>query len=257
MVIGVLALAGAVSASAPASAQFWGGGFFPLPPPPFEGGGVIPPRIVASIVHSQGFRLTQYPARRGNRIIALGVDDRGQMMRFVLDAHDGAILRTSPIGAPRPPGYIGGDAYAYGSPAYGAPDVDQPRKKPKVKTAAKHPAPLPHAAPASPASPPSQATQAPTPVSPVAPAVPPAAAIPPTPSVATTPPASPEAPPPNVRPAPDAQPADIGPKIVPVKPAAEAKAPEPEAWDTEAQPKAPAVTPDQANTMPPERHEDK
>ena len=42
---------------------------------------------------------------------------------------------------------------------------------------------------------------------------------------------------------------------------AEARAPEPEAWDTEAQPKAqqaaPLVTPEQANSMAPERHEDK
>lgn len=288
IVAGVVSIAGVAAGSAPAAAQFWGGGWFaPIPVPGIMPGppaaDAIPVRMVARIVAAQGFRLTDYPVRRGNRIIALGVDQRGQMMRFVIDAYDGAVLRASLVGAPRPPGYIGNpDTYAYGGPAYGAPDAREPldaapkqKRKPKVKTAAKPPAPLPHAAPASPAAPPSQATQAPAPLTPVAPATvstppaAPAAATPPAaapaaPAVATPVPAKPEpappvvaAPPPDVRPAPDAQPsADIGPKVVPVKPT-EAKAPEPDSWDTEAQPKTPNVTPDQANTMPPERHEDK
>lgn len=281
IVAGVVSVAGMAGLAAPASAQFWGGGWFapiPMPGPmSADPGAAIPVRMVARIVAAQGFRLTDYPVRRGNRVIALGVDGRGQMMRFVIDAYDGAVLRTALVGAPRPPGYIGNpDTYAYGAPAYGVPAAREPldtapkqKRKPKVKTAAKPPAPLPQAAPASPAAPPSQATQAPAPVTPAAPATvstpspAPAATTPP--AVAAPVPAKPAepaapvvaAPPPDVRPAPDAQPsADIGPKVVPVRPT-EAKAPEPDSWDTEAQPKTPIVTPDQANTMQPERHEDK
>ena len=296
IVAGAVSVAGMAGLSAPASAQFWGGGWFgpiPIPgPAPADSGAAIPVRMVARIVAAQGFRLTDYPVRRGNRVIALGVDGRGQMMRFVIDAYDGAVLRASLVGAPRPPGYIGNpDTYAYGAPAYGVPEAREPleaapkpKAKPKVKTAAKPPATLPHAAPASPATPPSQATHAPAPVTPSAPvtapatvstppvapappaaatSTPPAPAAPAAPAVVAPVPATPVAPPvavappPDVRPAPDAQPsADIGPKVVPVKPT-EAKAPEPDSWDTEAQPKTPNVTPDQANTMPPERHEDK
>ena len=197
VVLGAISFSGVVSVTAPASAQFFGPWFGPRAVP-IERDEVIPPRLVARIVHAQGFRMTDYPSRRGDRIIALGVDDRGQVRRFVLDAYDGAIVNTSLIGAPRPPGYIGGDRGAY---AYGAPDIDQPieaapkpKRKPKVKTAAKHPAPLPQAAPASPEAPPSQATQAPPSVAP-APSTP-AAAVPaatPAPPVAATPPATPPA----------------------------------------------------------------
>ena len=254
----VVAIAAGLSgfANVPASAQFigpwggWDGGWFGSfgPPPMMEPPGVLPIRVVARVLHSRGYRLTDAPARRGGRIYALAIDDYGRLSSVVLDAYTGAFLRAGPVAAG-----IGG--------------IEGPgaKPKPRVKTAARPAsAPLPGAVPASPALPPSQATQPPAVVTPVPPP-PPAAAAPTPPAASTAPVVAPLAPkvtPPveaavPVRPAPDAQPADVGPKVVPVKPQGEAKAPPPPAeWDTEAPPKAGNVTPEQANKMPAEMHKD-
>ena len=241
------------STAAPASALFFGPGWFGggYGPPPVEPGGVLPLRVVARILHSQGFRLTDYPALRGPRIYALAVDNYGRLSSVVLDAFSGSILRVAPVAR---------NAYAYGGPGAvdGAPaDVDAPiapaKPKPRVRTAARPPViPLPGAAPATPASPPSQASRPPVLVTPAAP--PPTTATAPTTPAVAAPPANAALPP---RPAPDAQPADIGPKVVPVKPTGEAKAsPPPADYDTEAAPRAGTVTPEEANRMAPEQHKD-
>ncbi len=256
----VMAIAAGLSgiASVPAAAQFvggwggswggWDGGWVGSygPPPVMEPGGILPMRVVARVLHSRGYRLTDAPARRGGRIYALATDDYGRLSSVVLDAYSGAFLRAGPVAGPG--------------------DIDAPgaKPKPRVKTAARPaPAPLPGAVPASPPPPPSQALQ-PTAVTPV-PTPPPAAAAPVPPAAATAPvvvPVAPKIAPPAAaaipaRPAPDAQPADVGPRVIPVKPQGEAKAPPPAAdWDTEAAPKAGNVTPEQANKLAPEVHKD-
>lgn len=232
-----VALAGAASfaalfSAAPASAQFFGLFDAFRGPPVVVRQGVIPPRMVAAILRAQGFALVEAPMRRGDRIIALGEDERGQVMRFVIDAFDGAVIRTALVGAPRPPGFIGGEprAYAYRGPGPGviynepvepdprfappAPGSPAPsaRPKPKPKVAAKPPAssrpdPVqpkaepasPPAEAASPSAPPSQATKAPEPVAPAAPPAtakeepkPAASSVPP--PVAARPVETPEAP---------------------------------------------------------------
>ena len=292
-VLGALAAGGMAGLTSPASAQFFGGGGGGLWGGPVYRQAVIPPRFVAAILRGQGFQLADMPVRRGPNIIALGTDGRGQVARFVLDAYDGEVIRMAFVGATRPPGYAGrSNGYAYGGP--GAQDfapppaprldapLDRPRAKPRVRTATKTPAPLPHAAPASPAPAPSIATRPPeTPVKPLA-ATPvdktlldrtPVATTPPldktsadktpanktpdnkTPAATASVPVAPVAPQTSI--APDAQPKDIGPKVVPVKPA-EARGPDtppPAAdWDTEAPAKT--VTPEEANKMAPERHPD-
>ena len=291
-----VALAGTAS---PASAQFfgggmWGGGMWGNPPMwggPVYRERVIPPRFVAVILRGQGYRLAEAPVRRGETIVALGMDRQGMLARFLLGAYDGSVLRVVPLGAPRPSSAAQG--YASGGPEAVESDMRRdepvrPKLKPKVKTATRSPAPLPHAAPASPQRPPSLATRPPADL--VAPASPgvatptvatpgatsspvvssPVVSPPVASPVAVTPPALPvtaSAPPatspaPQTPAAPDAQPrdvssGDVGPKVVPVRPA-EARGPDtpppPAAWDTEAAPKI--VTPAEANSMAPERHPD-
>ncbi len=250
---GAVVTIGTAMAATPASAQFFGG-LFGGPAPGYEDA-IIPPVTVARILRGEGYRMIDMPVRRGMRIIAMGEDGRGQMMRFIIDGRDGQVIRTALIGAPRPPGYIGGDHMAYGQPdryepapqlapdQLGLPPAAKPKPKPHVKTAARPPLALPKAAPASPTPPPSQAVKPPEPVTP---AIQPAETTPasPTPPVAvTTPAAAPE-----TRPAPDAQPADIGPKAVPVAPA-QARAPE-VAPPVSAEPQVPIAAP--APPAPPE-----
>jgi hypothetical protein len=107
----IIGLAGGLTllgASAPAQAQFfgsWWGGWHSEPGP--YAAAPIPPRRVASIVASEGFALSAPPQRRGDVILADGVDRQGQHMRFVIDAYDGEILRGRVAGPPRPPALIG------------------------------------------------------------------------------------------------------------------------------------------------------
>jgi hypothetical protein len=188
LIAGMLACAGVSIAATPASAQFFGW---------FDGGPavedtIIPPAAVSGILRSEGYRLMAAPVRHGNRIIAVGQDGRGQMMRFVIDGHDGDVIRASLIGPPRPPGYVPGrPAVAWGAPetspglfetpdappASALPAPPKAKAKPKVTTAARHAPALPKAAPASPAPAPSEAARAPAPVvAPTVPANPPAEA---------------------------------------------------------------------------------
>ena len=225
-------------AAAPASAQFFGGGFFGGGPfygrPVYNGPVVVdelddvpmsrdlaprglPPRAVARIVNARGYQLTAAPMRAGERIIAQAADPSGRQVRFVIDAYDGSVLRLLPLDGARVA------ALPEGSGAQGLPGAqidkflpDDRPLLPKPK-AAKPRAAKPIAKPPVNAALPQAVKPIETPV--VAPAAPPVAATPvPAPSEATRVPAPIEQPATAAAPAPRA--ADIGPRVIPVTPAA-------------------------------------
>ncbi len=55
-------------------------------------------RDVAAILARHGYRLVGPLQDHGDRIVASGVDPRGQMARFVVDPEEGEILRSWPVG---------------------------------------------------------------------------------------------------------------------------------------------------------------
>ena len=55
-------------------------------------------RDVAAILARFGYRLVGPLRDHGDRIVASGVDPRGQMARFVVDSEEGEILRSWPVG---------------------------------------------------------------------------------------------------------------------------------------------------------------
>jgi hypothetical protein len=118
-------------------------GFYPpygyYPPPPSIGPEPEPEpepepglsrRDVAAILARHGYRLVGPLQDHGDRIVASGVDARGQMARFVVDPDEGEILRSWPVGpafghggpdegfaVPEPYGPVGrGDLGSYGRP---------------------------------------------------------------------------------------------------------------------------------------------
>ena len=225
-------------AAAPASAQFFGGGFFGQGPyygrPVFNGPVVvdelddvpnsrgfeprdlgprgIPPRAIARIVNARGYQLTAAPMRAGDRIVAQAADPSGRRARFVIDAYDGALLRVVAIDGAR----------VAALPDDGLPSAQidkflpndrplMPKPKPPKPRAAK-----PLAKPPVNAALPQAVKPVETPV--IAPAAPVAATPVPAPSEATRAPAPVEQPATATVPAPRA--ADIGPKVISVAPTA-------------------------------------
>jgi hypothetical protein len=58
----------------------------------------ITPGRIAAILARQGYRLAGPVGRRGEKIVAFGVDDGGYRMRFVIDPYEGEILSSRPLG---------------------------------------------------------------------------------------------------------------------------------------------------------------
>jgi hypothetical protein len=81
---------------------------FPQPNAESELG--LSPRRVAAILARNGYRLAGPLGRRGDEIIAYGVDERGWRMRIIVDPYEGEILNSKPIGP----------AFAHGGPFDGA-----------------------------------------------------------------------------------------------------------------------------------------
>jgi hypothetical protein len=101
----------------PAAAQ-------PMPMYPGPGAAVLPPQEVAAIVRESGFRPLRAPIWRG-RVYWVRAVERGEVVRVVVHAYSGRILRVVPLGMDyaganplrmRPPGMV---------PI--APDEDDPR----------------------------------------------------------------------------------------------------------------------------------
>ncbi len=181
-------LALSLAALTPASAQFFWG-----PPAPFWAGPDIddepvPAGVVARVLRASGYRLVERPRVRGDRIVAIGARPDGRRAQFVIDAYDGALIRTTLLSEPRPKP----PAARVRPPATAAPPVAgvQPQPAPP-----KPPLTAPQKPPAPVAPPPAPQRMAP----------------------ATTPPASAAVAP---DPATPAAPADIGPTVKPVAPQA-------------------------------------
>ncbi|WP_157234940.1 hypothetical protein [Methylosinus sp. LW4] len=76
------------------------------------------PRAVAGILGEEGFRLVGGLGRRGDQVVATGVDRRGHYRRFLIDPYEGEILRSWRIGPEEVgPGFVEAPPAAYrGSP---------------------------------------------------------------------------------------------------------------------------------------------
>jgi hypothetical protein len=58
----------------------------------------ISPRRIAAILERHGYRLVGPLERRGDQIIASGIDVRGWRMRFIVDPYEGEVLSSRPVG---------------------------------------------------------------------------------------------------------------------------------------------------------------
>jgi hypothetical protein len=103
---GVLALA--LAAANPAAAQL----VYPVPPP--GAAVVMPPYEVVAIVRSTGLEPLSHPVRHGPAYVLRAADPAGQVMRVVVDARLGRIVRVVPVFGPR-------YAAPVGPPPYGRP----------------------------------------------------------------------------------------------------------------------------------------
>jgi hypothetical protein len=102
---GVLTLA--LAGSGPAAAQL----VYPAPPGPVM---VMPPHEVVAMVRSTGLEPLSHPVRHGPAYVLRAADPAGQVMRVVVDARLGRIVRVMPAFAPR-------YAAPVGPPPYGRP----------------------------------------------------------------------------------------------------------------------------------------
>lgn len=84
------------------------------------------PQAIAGILGEEGFRLVGGLGRRGDQVVATGVDRRGHYRRFLIDPYEGEILRSWRIGPEGGPGFVEAPAAAYrGGP--GPEPYDGPR----------------------------------------------------------------------------------------------------------------------------------
>jgi hypothetical protein len=84
-------------------------------PPP--GGGLVPPRAIVAIVHSNGLDPVGAPTREGPTYVVRAVNRRGLLMRVVVDARSGQIRAVNQIvPGPGSPGPIAMRPQPYGPP---------------------------------------------------------------------------------------------------------------------------------------------
>lgn len=124
---GVVSLVALLSLAAPAtaSADFFfrpfGYAFHrPIPEPAPN----VSPRAIAEILDDEGFRLVGALGRRGDQVVATGVDRRGRYRRFLIDPYEEEILRSwriEPEAVRDAPGFADAPSAAYGG---------QPRPEP-------------------------------------------------------------------------------------------------------------------------------
>ncbi|WP_161913797.1 hypothetical protein [Methylosinus sp. C49] len=75
------------------------------------------PRAIAGILGEEGFRLVGGLGRRGDQVVATGVDRRGHYRRFLIDPYEGEILRSWRIGPEEVgPGFVEAPPAAYRGP---------------------------------------------------------------------------------------------------------------------------------------------
>ena len=111
-----------IAAATPAAADFFfrpfGYAFHqPIPEPAPNAS----PRAIAGILEEEGFHLVGALGRRGDQVVATGVDRRGRYRRFLIDPYEGEILRSWRVGpevVQEAPGYVDAPPAAYrGAPA--------------------------------------------------------------------------------------------------------------------------------------------
>ncbi len=81
------------------------------------------PRAIAGILEEEGFHLVGALGRRGDQVVATGVDRRGRYRRFLIDPYEGEILRSWRVGPEivhEAPGYVDAPPGAY----RGAPPIE-------------------------------------------------------------------------------------------------------------------------------------
>ena len=79
----------------------------------------VSPRAIAEILEEEGFRLVGALGRRGDQLVATGVDRRGRYRRFLIDPFEGEILRSwrlGPEAVHEAPGALDAPPAAYGAP---------------------------------------------------------------------------------------------------------------------------------------------
>jgi len=73
----------------------------------------ISPKRVAAILAREGYRLAGPLGRRGDQIVAVGVNAEGWRMRFIVDPYEGEVLSSRPLG----PVFEYGGSREVGAPA--------------------------------------------------------------------------------------------------------------------------------------------
>lgn len=90
---------------------------------PQQGGGLVPPRAIMGIVHSNGLDPVGRPVREGATYVVRAVNRRGLLMRVVVDARSGDIRAVNRIvPGPGGPGLVAMRPAPYGPP----PEFDPP-----------------------------------------------------------------------------------------------------------------------------------
>ena len=95
------ALALAALAPAPAAAQFFFGPSYYWGAPDVIEDEPVPLAMVVRVLRASGYRLVGRPRIVGEDIIAIGARPDGRRARFVIDAYDGALIRTTLLNEPR------------------------------------------------------------------------------------------------------------------------------------------------------------
>jgi hypothetical protein len=90
---------------------------------PQQAGGLVPPRAVMGIVHSNGLDPVGRPMREGATYVVRAINRRGLLMRVVVDARSGQIRAVNRIvPGPDGPGAVAMRPAPYGPP----PEFDPP-----------------------------------------------------------------------------------------------------------------------------------
>ena len=141
-----------IVAATPAAADFFfrpfGYAFHQPVPEPAPN---VSPRSIAGILEEEGFRLIGVLGRRGDQVVATGVDRDGRYRRFLIDPYEGEILKSWRVGPEvvhEAPGFIDAPPAAYRGPppveTYDAPRtgaVEDPLVVPGLGGEPRRPAP--------------------------------------------------------------------------------------------------------------------
>jgi hypothetical protein len=147
MRLALLATVACAALAAPAAAQ-WGSPYNTpaLEAPEDDGDAMVPPQRIMRWVARQGYAEVTQPRLNGSSYVIDGIADDGSRMRFTIDAYDGQLISSRPVGRVadvepgpglRPPGMIPrGGPPEFGEAAPVPPGVIPRRGAPEVGEAA-------------------------------------------------------------------------------------------------------------------------